>query len=252
MTAPAVGHTIQAACHREMPPLVYATAKFHIAGDCGLLVEYGSSIALEVNQKVRSMTLALKGNALEGVREVIPSYCSILVVYDPVKTNPHTLKKALTAVERQLPEIEIPPPRVFEIPVCYGDDYGPDIGVVARTNHLSPEQVVHIHASVEYLIHMVGFTPGFPFLGGLPEILHTPRLSTPRTSVPRGSVGIANDQTGIYPVSSPGGWQLIGRTPLRLFTPEQDPPVCYRAGDLIRFTPISASAYEKLRQEEET
>ncbi|MEN8246639.1 MAG: 5-oxoprolinase subunit PxpB [Thermodesulfobacteriota bacterium] len=231
---------------------MYATAKFRIAGDCGLLVEYGGSIAHEVNQKVRSMTLALKGNAPGGVREVVPSYCSILVVYDPVKTNPHALKKGLTTLEQQLPEIEIPPPRVFEIPVCYGGEYGPDIDVVARTNQLTPEQVAQTHASVEYLIHMVGFSPGFPFLGGLPEILHTPRLATPRTSVPRGSVGIANDQTGIYPVSSPGGWQLIGRTPLRLFIPEQAPPIRYRSGDRIRFKPISASAYEKLRQEEAT
>jgi KipI family sensor histidine kinase inhibitor len=223
---------------------------FRMAGDRGLLVEFGGSIDPEINQKVRAMSLALEQAMPDGVMEVIPTYRSLLIVYDPEKTRPVHLEKVLERTERRLDEIQIPPPKIVEIPVCYGGEFGPDIEHVAETHGLTVEDVIRIHSEPDYRIYMVGFTPGFPFLGGLSEKLHTPRLESPRTKVPRGSVGIANNQTGVYPIASPGGWQLIGRTPLKLFAPERENPILYQAGDLLRFKPISMSEYRRLEEEE--
>ena len=225
---------------------VFGKAKFRIAGDRGLLVEYGETIDPAVNQKVRSMAMVVEKNMPNGVKEIIPTYRSILLLYDPAMTTPALLQETLTEMEERLSCIEIPPPKVVEIPVCYGKEFGPDMDYVAESHDLTVEEVIRIHSEPEYLIYMVGFTPGFPFLGGLPEKLHTPRLETPRTLVPAGSVGIANDQTGIYPIASPGGWQLIGRTPLVLFAPERKNPFLYQAGDRIRFTRISSDEYDRL------
>ncbi|GAJ10693.1 unnamed protein product, partial [marine sediment metagenome] len=188
---------------------LFERAFFRIAGDQGLLVEYGDEIDFEVNTKVRTMAIIMKQNTPKGVIETIPTYRSLLLVYDPSITNLAKLQKELQKLEKRLEEIQIPPPDTVEIPVCYGGEFGPDIEFVAETHNLSVKEVIQLHSEPEYLIYMVGFTPGFPFLGGLSEKLHTPRLETPRTFVPKGSVGIANNQTGIYPVSSPGGWQLI-------------------------------------------
>ncbi|MGD8368172.1 MAG: 5-oxoprolinase subunit PxpB [Desulfobacterales bacterium] len=223
---------------------------FRLAGDRGLLVEYGGSIDPEINQKVRAMSLALEREMPAGVTEVIPTYRSLLMVYDPEKTRPVLLENVLERTEQHLDDIRIPPPKVVEIPVCYGGEFGPDIERVARSHDLTVEDVIRIHAEPDYRIYMVGFTPGFPFLGGLSEKLYTPRLESPRTKVPRGSVGIANNQTGVYPIASPGGWQLIGRTPLKLFAPERENPILYQAGDFLRFKPISMSEYRRLEKEE--
>jgi inhibitor of KinA len=222
---------------------VFETAKFRLAGDRGLLVEYGDAIDPAVNQKVRCMAAVIGKYTPDGIIEIIPTYRSILVFYDPAVTKPTTLQETLTAMEDRLADIEIPPPNVVEIPVCYGGEHGPDIGTVAAGHDLSIGEVIRLHSIPEYLIYMVGFTPGFPFLGGLAEKLYTPRLETPRAVVPEGSVGIANNQTGIYPIASPGGWQLIGRTPMKLFFPERSRPILYKAGDRIRFTPISEAEY---------
>ncbi|MEE8553181.1 MAG: 5-oxoprolinase subunit PxpB [Desulfobacterales bacterium] len=229
---------------------LYERAHFRIAGDRGLLVEYGDTIDPAVNHKVRSMAIAAKNDMPNGVIEIIPTYRSILMFYDPSVTNPSVLKETLTTLEKSLSGIEIPSPKLIEIPICYGGDFGPDIEYVASSHNLTVEDVVQLHSEPEYLIYMVGFTPGFPFLGGLHEVLHTPRLETPRTRVPEGSVGIANEQTGIYPVASPGGWQLIGRTPIKLFAPERDNPILYQAGDRIKFKPISSLDYHSILQEE--
>lgn len=229
---------------------LFTKARFRIAGDRGLLVEYGDAIHPAVNQKVRAMAAVLAADPPDGVVEIIPTYRSILVYYDPAATAPQVLEPVLTNLENRLSEVEIPPPRVVVIPVCYGGAYGPDIGFVAESHAMDIDDVIRIHSQPEYLIYMVGFTPGFPFLGGLPESLHTPRLETPRTRVPEGSVGIANNQTGVYPIASPGGWQLIGRTPLKLFAPERHPPIRYQAGDRIRFTPVSPEAFEQLAAKE--
>ena len=216
---------------------------FRLVGDRGLLVEYGDAIDPEINRKVRIMSMALERELPQGVIEAIPTYRSILIQYDPSHTDPEALKKALAGLEGKLGEISIPEAAVVEIPVCYGGAYGPDLDYVAQVNGLSVEQVIEIHSSRAYQIYMIGFTPGFPFLGGMDERIATPRLESPRTAVPAGSVGIANNQTGMYPVTSPGGWRLIGRTPLKLFNPDQENPFLYKAGDLIQYKPISEEEY---------
>lgn len=228
---------------------LYDHARYRIAGDCGLLVEYGDGISPEANTKVRAMAAILANSPPAGMRECIPTYRSLLVVYDPAVADPAGLIERLEALEERWRTIDIPEPATVDIPVCYGGDFGPDIDVVAAHNGLDAEDVIRIHSQTVYQIYMIGFTPGFPFLGGLPEALHTPRLETPRTRVPERSVGIANNQTGIYPVASPGGWQLVGRTPVRLFRPEADPPFPYRAGDRIRFVPITPEQYAEMTAE---
>ena len=225
---------------------LYEKPFFRTAGDRGLLMEYGDAIDPEINRKVRAMATAMARETPTGVFEFIPTYRSIIIVYDPSQTDAAKLKQALLALEERLPNIEIPPPETVEIPVCYGGDLGPDIGFVAKTHNLSVEDVIRIHSEPDYQIYMIGFTPGFPFLGGLPEVLHTPRLETPRSRVPAGSVGIANAQTGIYPIESPGGWQLIGRTPVKLFNPGKANPFLLRAGDKLKFKPISPEEFEDL------
>jgi KipI family sensor histidine kinase inhibitor len=172
------------------------------------------------------------------------------MIYDPGMTGVAELQKTLETLEARLGDIKIPPPRTVEIPVCYGGEFGPDIDTVARTNQLRVSDVIELHCEPAYLIYMVGFTPGFPFLGGLSEKLHTPRLETPRSLVAEGSVGIANNQTGIYPIASPGGWQLIGRTPVKLFAPRRKHPFLYQAGDRIKFNPISVEEYTRLVEKE--
>jgi len=230
---------------------LYSQARFRLAGDSGLLVEYGDGIAPEVNARVRAMDMVLATHPLEGVREVVPTYRSLLILYDPLQAEPDQLAQALVGLESRLDEITIPPPDTVEIPVCYGGDHGPDIEHVAQANGLTVEEVIRLHSKTVYSIYMIGFTPGFCFLGGLPDNLHTPRLETPRMRVPAGSVGIANAQTGIYPLTSPGGWQLIGRTPVRLFAPEKESPFIYKTGDSILFVPISPERYaDHLRAEE--
>ncbi len=229
---------------------LFENARIRIAGDRGILVEYGDVIDPAVNNKVRSMAIVLEDNPPKGVTEIIPTYRSLLVIYDPAMTDPTELQKELGALETRLGDIQIPPPRIVEIPVCYGDAFGPDIETVAETNQLTVDEVIELHSQPQYPIYMVGFTPGFPFLGGLSEKLHTPRLETPRTLVPEGSVGIANNQTGIYPIASPGGWQLIGRTPLKLFAPWRPNPFLYQAGDRLKFKPIAADEYERIAAEE--
>lgn len=223
---------------------------FRIAGDRGLLVEFGQGIDPDVNARVRTVAGALKKNPLKGVIEIIPTYRSLLLIYDPFITLPEKLVNAIEAVEKNLEKTEPESCKVVKIPVCYGKEFGPDIKNVANSAGLGMEDVVRLHSEPEYLIYMIGFTPGFPFLGGLNEKLFTPRLKTPRMAVPKGSVGIANNQTGMYPIASPGGWQIIGRTPLRLFAPRRKNPFLYTAGDKIKFIPICEKEYTRLEKEE--
>ena len=229
-----------------MTRVFYEKPIFRIAGDRGLLVEYGDGIDPELNRKVRAIALATEQASPEGLLEVIPTYRSIILIYDPGVTSPHHLEEVLLSLEERLTEIDIPLPKTVQIPVCYGGELGPDIGFVARHNNLTAADVIRIHSAPHYQIYMVGFTPGFPYLGGLPEALHTPRLETPRTLVPAGSVGIANAQTGVYSIDSPGGWRLIGRTPLRLFDPKRENPFLFKAGDLLKFEPISMDEYHDI------
>ena len=235
-----------------MESKLFEKAIYRPAGDRGLLVEFGEGIDPKVNAKVRAMAKALEKNRPNGVKEMIPTYRSLLFIYDPGVTNPDLLCNLIENVENKLETIEIEPCKVVEIPVCYGNDFGPDIENVQKTHGLTAEEVIHLHSKTEYLIYMVGFTPGFAFLGGLDEKLYTPRLATPRMLVPQGSVGIANNQTGMYPIASPGGWQLIGKTPLKLFAPDRVNPFLYKAGDKIKFKPISETEFDLLAQKEKS
>jgi len=228
---------------------VYDTAQFRVAGDRGLLVEYGDAIDPDVNAKVRLMTRAIEREQLNGVIELVPSYRSLMIIYDPGATDPARLKAAVRALEERLSDIEIAAPDIVEIPVCYGGEFGPDIQDVGRRHGLNEHRVIDRHSGTLYHVYLIGFTPGFPYMGILPEELRVPRLETPRTMVPAGSVGIANEQTGIYPVDSPGGWNLIGRTPLRLFDPIRTVPFLLKAGDLVRFVPIARDEYDRMARE---
>ncbi len=222
--------------------------RFLFAGDLGLLVEFGDKIGPEINQKVRKIFLTLKKVAIDGITEAVPTYCSILIFYDPSKISFGQLQQEILNIDQKLEEVTIPPPETIEIPVLYGGEYGPDLDFVAQHNGLTPEEVIEIHTSGTYLIYMIGFTPGFPFLGGLSERLFTPRLKTPRAVVPAGSVGIANNQTGIYPIDSPGGWQLIGRSPLKLYNPCRENPILLKAGNYIKFKRITEAEYREILQ----
>lgn len=227
---------------------IYDPPVLRIAGDQGILLEFGDGIDRSVHLRVRAATMLIEKAQLKGVIEVIPTYRSLMIVYDSLAIPYSWLAEALMDVCGTLAQAAVPPPERKEIPVCYGQDFGADLAFVAASHRLEPEEVIRLHAQPEYLVYMIGFTPGFPFLGGLPEKLHTPRLKTPRTKVPAGSVGIANNQTGIYSIESPGGWQLIGRVPLKIFDPARQTPFLIKAGDLIKFKPISAKEYVTLEQ----
>ncbi|MCP3899956.1 MAG: 5-oxoprolinase subunit PxpB [Desulfobacteraceae bacterium] len=229
---------------------LFDKAKYCLAGDQGLLAEYGEGIDPDISKKVRTMARSVGKNKPKGVMEIIPTYRSLLLIYDPCLTNPYIIEHFMDKLEKRTINEDAPPSNIVEIPVCYGGDYGPDIDTVASTNNISVDEVIKIHSQSNYLIYMVGFTPGFPYLGGLSEKLFTPRLETPRLKVPKGSVGIANNQTGVYPIESPGGWQLIGQTPLNLFDPDRLNPILYQAGDKIKFTPITDSEFKKIVKKE--
>ena len=231
---------------------MYEKAKFLPAGDKALIVEFGDSISPEINKKIRNMYIAIEKSQLEGIIGMVPTYRSLLVSYNPLKIKYNDLCQALREFEDNLTDTDSEPAKVVEIPTIYGGEYGPDIEFVAEHNNISIDEVIEIHSSRNYLIYMLGFTPGFPYLGGMSEKIETPRLKTPRTKIPAGTVGIAGKQTGIYPIDSPGGWQLIGRTPVKLYDPFADPPVLLNSGDYLRFVPIDETEYKSiLKQIEE-
>jgi inhibitor of KinA len=230
--------------------VLYEQARIRLSGDRALLVEYGDGIDPVVNEKVRAMTALLKKNLPAGVEAVVPAYRSLSILYDPLTTTTAGLEEILHALEADFCAAQIAEPKVVPIPVCYGGEFGPDIGVVAEHTGLAEQEIVAVHASVDYPIYMIGFTPGFCYLGGLDRRLQTPRRKTPRTNLPAGSVGVAESQTGVYPVESPGGWQIIGQTPLRLFAPARKNPFLYEAGDRIRFVPVAEAEFRRLREKE--
>ncbi|MEA1969694.1 MAG: 5-oxoprolinase subunit PxpB [Thermodesulfobacteriota bacterium] len=228
---------------------IYKKPIFKIAGDQGLLMEYGNIIDPGINSRIRAMAAQFKIQKPRGIVEVIPTYCSMIIIYDPEITDPDILMPALIAMDENSSRVTSSAPKTVELPVCYDHIFGLDIEYVAEFNNLSVQKVIKSHTAPLYPIYMIGFTPGFPYLGGLSEKLHTPRLASPRTLVPAGSVGIANNQTGIYPMASPGGWQLIGRCPVKLFNPQKENPILLKAGDLLKFTPISMEEYHAIKGE---
>jgi inhibitor of KinA len=228
---------------------MYDQPRYLASGDRALIVEFGDEIDPVTNSRVRALQASLQNCHLPGLLESTVSYRSLLIIYDPLIVGFEELTTRVQAAERDAVSLPILPSRKLVIPTLYGGDAGPDIAYVASHNKLRIEDVVSLHCSVEYLVYMIGFTPGFPYLGGMPAEIAAPRLDVPRRSVPPGAVGIAGNQTGIYPTSSPGGWRLIGRTPLRLYEPSKPDPVLLRAGDTIRFRPISDSEFQAIVNE---
>lgn len=221
------------------------------AGDSAVVAEYGDAIDVRVNARVRQLQRTLEALAHPGLVELVPTYRSLMVHYDPMVLSHAAVAGLVLDSAGHLPEDSRESARAVDIPVLYGGSEGPDLGDVAARAGLREEEVVALHAAGDYLVFMIGFMPGFPYLGGLPPAIATPRLATPRTLVPAGSVGIAGAQTGIYPSESPGGWRLIGRTPVRLFDARFDPPALLQAGDHLRFVPVSRADYDGIVREVE-
>ena len=230
--------------------MIYDRPVFLPAGDMGVVVELGDEISTEINRKVRSLTDALEQGGTPGVFDFLPTYRSVLVYYDPLVATLSQVKRGIERLLENAEETDTGARHVVHIPTLYGGVMGPDIGFVAQHNGIDEQEVVRVHSSSDYLVYMMGFSPGFAYLGGLDERLATPRLQSPRTEIPAGAVGIAETQTGVYPVASPGGWQLIGRTPLKLFDPLRERPVLLSAGDYVRFVPLeSQDAYDEILQQ---
>ncbi len=223
--------------------------RFLLTGDTSLTVEFGNEISEAINHDIRAYKIALEKAGLPGIVELVPTYRSLMVHYDPAVLPYQKLRERLEKLLDDMGEIEIPPSPVLEIPVLYGGEMGPDLPFVAEHAGLSEEEVIRIHSSTEYLIYMLGFTPGFTYLGGMSEKIATPRLKQPRVKIPAGSVGIAGTQTGVYPIDSPGGWQLIGRTPVKMYDPDRETPILPEAGQYIKFYPVTQEEYDAIRKE---
>jgi KipI family sensor histidine kinase inhibitor len=231
--------------------MIYDEPRFLSGGDRAVFIEFGDSIDPEANQRVISLKLAIEATDIPGVVESVPTYRSLLVYFEPMQISASELRETIRRLHRSSTVHELPGHRLVEIPMTYGGEFGPDLEVVAKHNNLRAEEVIRIHSCARYLIYMLGFMPGFPYLGGLSPKIAAPRKTTPRLKIPTGSVGIAGNQTGIYPTESPGGWQIIGRTPLKLFEPSREPPALLQAGDFLTFVRITpeefTSIYEKVR-----
>ena len=225
--------------------------RFLLTGDTSLSVEFGNAINEAINHDIRAYKIALEKAGIPGIVETVPTYRSLMVHYDPSVIPYAQIRMKLEQLLNEMGEIEIPPSPVLEIPVLYGGEMGPDLPFVAENAGMSEEEVVKIHSSAEYLIYMLGFTPGFTYLGGMSEKIAAPRLKAPRVKIPAGSVGIAGTQTGVYPIDSPGGWQLIGRTPVKMYDPKRETPILPEAGQYIQFFPVTQAEYDAILQEVE-
>ncbi len=219
-------------------------------GDNALLVELGDVISSETNRKVISLGDLILRVKTKGVRELVPTYRSLLIVFDPLETDHDELGLRVEKLQQRTESsIERTDERRTDIPIVYGGEYGPDLAYVAQSHGLTEEQVKESHSKGAYRVYMTGFVAGFPYLGEVADEIATPRLETPRLKVPAGSVGIAEKQTGIYPCEAPGGWRIIGRTPLKMFDPLRQPPALLKPGDTIKFEPITKEEFEVAREE---
>ncbi|PFP24784.1 kinase inhibitor [Bacillus sp. AFS073361] len=231
-------------------------------GDSALVIQLGDGISPATHERVKNLSNLLEKEPFTGLIESVPSYNSLTIYYNPVAVYYSSSDKELSspykkvsafilALLDKLGTSEISEQRLITIPVLYGGEFGPDLEYVANYHGISVEEVIQIHSSNDYLVYMIGFAPGFPFMGGMDERIATPRKDSPRLAITPGSVGIAGKQTGIYPLETPGGWQIIGRTPLDLFLPELSPPSLLQSGDRIRYVPITLeeyAAYKEMKQ----
>jgi inhibitor of KinA len=219
------------------------SVRFQFASDQSILVYFGQEISREAHERVRKLLRLLELEPLPGVRNLHPAYCSLLVNFDAVRFRHQEMVSQLRRYVERMASANLPEPRLVEIPVSYGGEFGPDLEEVATLHGLTPKQVIELHSSTTYLVYFLGFAPGFAYLGELPEALVTPRLGTPRKRVPAGSVGIAGNQTGVYPFATPGGWRLLGRTPLAMFQADRPGLSLVSTGDHVRFVPISTKDF---------
>lgn len=238
------------------------TITFHPLGDAAIVIQAGTDISEDIHERVKQLFSCIEQHPFEGYVEAVQAFTNVTVFYEPYKVyqSAQLKQRAISPYEWVKDYIENllednwqegnqVKRRIVDIPVCYGGELGPDLEEVARINDLTPEEVVRIHTSGTYLVYMIGFAPGFPFLGGLSEKIAAPRRQTPRMSIPKGSVGIAGKQTGVYPISTPGGWQLIGQTPLSLFRPNAERPSLLKAGDEVRFVQLSEKEFFSMKEE---
>jgi inhibitor of KinA len=245
-----------------MDTLAGEGARFQFSSDQSLLVYFGeqseidrskdrplqSQITLEANEKARRLLRLLELEPVAGVRNLHPAYCSLLIKFDALRMGHDELEAILRRYLERLKEVDLPEARLVKIPVCYGGEFGPDLAEVCKLRGMTKAQAIELHASAEYLVYFLGFVPGFAYLGELSRELVTPRLSAPRRKVAAGSVGIAGNQTGVYPFATPGGWRLIGRTPIKMFRAEKDGLSLLSIGDRVRFAPVSAERFVELER----
>ena len=220
--------------------------RFQLASDRSLLVTFGAGISRQHHLDVRRLFTLLQSHPIPGIHSIHPAYSSVLVSFNPREHSPLEFEAVIRDLVQQIDSVQVPESRRIEIPVCYDEALGPDLNDVARHSHLTVGEVVQRHSSTEYLVYFLGFSPGFPYMGNMPKELATPRMGTPRRLVPAGSVAIGGHQTGIYPVASPGGWRIIGRTPIKLFRPEEPEPTLLQMGDLVRFKAIDKNEFHQL------
>lgn len=222
--------------------------QFRYLGEQALIVELGDRIDPLIHRKVLSFCKWLKQQKIKGVIEWVPSYTGVTIHYDPIALSPLQLQKKLSRFSDEYVEEQADVTRVIGIPVCYGGEFGPDLKEVADYHQIGTEEVIRIHSIGSYLVYMIGFVPGFAYLGGMSPRIAMPRRDSPRPKIPAGSVGIAGEQTGVYPLEVPGGWRIIGRTPLPLFLPKKHPPALLRTGDVVQFVPIEKSEYHAIKK----
>ena len=223
-----------------------------IAGDSAINLEFAKTISPQTSGMIRVAAQTLTDDPIPGVTELVPTFCSLMVTYDPCVIGYDELCQRVQGKLRNLAAAETGVKRIVVIPVCYGGEFGPDLPTVAHHAGMSEQDVISLHCAHDYLIDMLGFLPGFAYLGGLDERLHTPRLATPRTRIEPGAVGIGGAQTGIYPLASPGGWRIIGRTPVRPYDPDRESPILYAAGDYLRFVPITPQEFSLIETQVES
>jgi inhibitor of KinA len=225
---------------RYTPPM-----RFVDASDSSVLVIFGDVISPELNAEVVALFHALEAARLPFLRDLHPAYASLLVDFDPLETSHAEVRSLIERLERDTAQ-HPRQTRLIEIPVCYGGEFGPDLAELARHCGKTEAEVILAHTGASYSVYFLGFAPGFAYMGGLPEEIAAPRLPTPRKTVPAGSVGIAGNQTGVYPIDSPGGWRLIGRTPKKMFDAQACSPALLQAGDQVRFVAIDGAAYDEM------
>lgn len=230
----------------QTSPDASAAPRFLSAGDAALVVEFGDRVDPEINHRVIRLGEAASAAGIEGLVDLVPTLRSLMVHYDPTATTRKVVEGRLRELLGAAGSVRTKG-RLWEFPTLYGEDVGPDLEDVASRTGLTPQRVVELHAAVEYEAYMMGFMPGLAYLGIIAKELELPRRSEPRVRVPMGSVAIATNLTNIYSLESPGGWHLLGRTPVALFDIRRDPPVLLSAGDRVRFRPVGRDAYEALR-----